>query len=954
MNSPIGSLIRKEWSEWRLLAGILLGIVLIAVGHCVAQELQYQAGSPYGFFATFGLCYAFLAAVLVGVLAATGEASRGTHLFTAALPVSLRTTAAVRIGMAFLTTFGPLCFGGSLLAGLVACDVIDQARPEVTWDLRNPYMNSIPVAGDWGLTALGAWSSMSWLQLIFGLLIANTLVCILAIGIVLCNEGALGAAGVCIILFMVASGSLAEQLEISGFTGLANSIRNLVPLNWVAVQRGYGYDGMFARLIYPTPGAIAVVVNAGATIMAAFAFIRLYGVRVDLGISQTFSRLFPRLNANRVTANIYPELFFQGVYFEGEIGTLVWVNSRKAIPLAVAGLSTAACLALVAVLSDSRRHTPLHEVFGGLATVCAFFGSVWAILLGIAMYNNELQGGLARFLRSLPISLAKWFWVKFVVGALVLIITLDFVPLTIGLCLSDRRQQLIAIGMCSPFIHLVAYSLGILAICILRRSATATILATVVLIGIDAIQEILPFEHRVQMFNTIDHMEQILTGYIGPRITNEYLRELADYYQFCKLTVCIASIAALGAWFLTRRSAVCVLLITVFVTVDASVQACGEPPSAEDASRVKKLLELADGFQQRATGIERVEFDVRTTPSRSPLSFEVFQEIDPASVQDFLSAYLSDVNGYTATFSNEYQMVRYGLRDQRMFLTHGERFAGRFDRKPLGPMWVEGTIAVSKSQRRPNVFSRPHELNGHIWLRHVDYPGLSAKFVSWNEFTEKGEEFIEFDVMFGYGWQTAEPDNSEDAEVPTRKRLQISSKPVIVARYQVTINVTRGFWPVSIVSRGDSPMDRKGKFAYVTWLTADGWLESEGSSIPNSIVRKYYYRSTSPLERIEVSELEDMETIGRESWVLDRFVANPPVPPIESLSSPKAGDRFIRFSTDTSDKLAIFANSGRMSRWGAIVAPVPHAVRWYYAMLIIGVIGYGCLWWWKRSSKKAG
>ncbi|MDA0832382.1 MAG: hypothetical protein O2955_08450 [Planctomycetota bacterium] len=114
-----------------------------------------------------------------------------------------------------------------------------------------------------------------------------------------------------------------------------------------------------------------------------------------------------------------------------------------------------------------------------------------ALIIGVGSFVHELDPKLHTFWRSRPISPAAWFWLKFAAGFFVLAVLYD-VPYAL---LSWSRiihpfwrsaeSNLPILEVCFPILlHLLVYSIAVLAACVIRHSVYATILALCAVLAI--------------------------------------------------------------------------------------------------------------------------------------------------------------------------------------------------------------------------------------------------------------------------------------------------------------------------------------------------------------------------------------------------------------------------------------------------------------------------------------
>lgn len=124
----------------------------------------------------------------------------------------------------------------------------------------------------------------------------------------------------------------------------------------------------------------------------------------------------------------------------------------------------------------------------GAATLVRLPGTIsvvallWSGIVASVAFSSELQTGLGHFWRSRPIPVALWFWTKFVVGLLAVVLVLDGIPAVVSPYPADGdyvslNRMSWAYLACMPLLHGMLYSFAVFVVCRLRRPVLAVVCA---------------------------------------------------------------------------------------------------------------------------------------------------------------------------------------------------------------------------------------------------------------------------------------------------------------------------------------------------------------------------------------------------------------------------------------------------------------------------------------------
>jgi len=189
---------------------------------------------------------------------------------------------------------------------------------------------------------------------------------------------------------------------------------------------------------------------------------------------------------------------------------MIWLELRQSLPLAGFGFLLALLVATAgALMEHRRRHSFDTSVLMEMPHTMFFVGMLWAAVVGSALYSADLGSALGGFWRSRPISPGLWFWTKFMIGLIAILIVLD--GATILISWNAPREDFTS-GMswayvaCFPIIHSLMYSLAVLGTCSLRRPVIGGIAAilgyAVLTIGITAFPMTNPLE-PINIYNSL-------------------------------------------------------------------------------------------------------------------------------------------------------------------------------------------------------------------------------------------------------------------------------------------------------------------------------------------------------------------------------------------------------------------------------------------------------------------
>ncbi len=165
------------------------------------------------------------------------------------------------------------------------------------------------------------------------------------------------------------------------------------------------------------------------------------------------------------------------------ISAILWMQARESTPIAVAVFLASTGVTLVAAIGHglSREHITadfLADVYSNTAIVFGFFV---ALVAGIGVCLNDVSPNINQFWRSRPIQPDVWFWVKFVTGIAMVIVSIYGPILLLGaIGLPVFRTVEYPAVLLIPMMQVAVFAAAVATICLVRRAVYAAILSIVV------------------------------------------------------------------------------------------------------------------------------------------------------------------------------------------------------------------------------------------------------------------------------------------------------------------------------------------------------------------------------------------------------------------------------------------------------------------------------------------
>jgi hypothetical protein len=357
--------------------------------------------------------YPLFAGVIFGMRAAAGERAGRTASFVAALPASIHLLGAVSISAALVAACAPLVL--LLLTGLAISPLVDASHEGA----------GVPLGEVFGLSVLATTCCIAVVAL-SGLGQPSEM-----------RAGAVGFAAIIVTWFV-------------GFLALAFLMSWLLALQLI--------QGGEAERWWPIMALSAAVIGA---ILLIGLFIWRYSRAVEPIVHRerwwAIGGWMPAQLRSPTAA-----LAWKGIRESGTLGAQVF--------LAAALLS----VAVAAIVQQSDSRALMRFIASTLSAFLLAGGFLLALLVGVGAVTSDLQPGVNTFWRSRPISASAWYWTRYGIGLVTLLVAIEL-PL---LFLSPSASNLTDRGMFwLMLLWNSTFSFALTAACLVRLPAHAAVLA---------------------------------------------------------------------------------------------------------------------------------------------------------------------------------------------------------------------------------------------------------------------------------------------------------------------------------------------------------------------------------------------------------------------------------------------------------------------------------------------
>jgi ABC-type transport system involved in multi-copper enzyme maturation permease subunit len=441
MRSVVSSLFWKEFHElkWSVLAAIFIALMLPL--SCLVRVPDLA----WGMLQTTFVVYPFVAGVLFGMRAAAGERSQRTAALLAALPVPPWKLGIVKLISTSIATLVPI-----LLLVPLGVMMLPWADQEATfgWNVILP-------------------------SLISAICTLHILLIVAAFGAGQPTEVRAAVVGLAVIAVWGITGiTLHGILNPTPYILQAHSVAKAFcaigpPLEWFGVL-GHSNNDWFAFA-----GDWRVLMLPLSVLALTAAFLRRYRLALGLVLNR------PRFRWP-FGGWMIPRLAFPLI-------ALSWKQFRETLPWSFRVLGIAALLSIAwtipQVISNQRfapYSPPFSAIMAGMFAMTATLGGyALALLIGVGTFAPDLEPGVSAFWRSRPISVHQWFWSKFVIGFVALLVTLGVPTLILGeVAMRSLYHRVTPAG---PMWVLLGwfgiYSAAVFSTCLIRHVLYSAILA---------------------------------------------------------------------------------------------------------------------------------------------------------------------------------------------------------------------------------------------------------------------------------------------------------------------------------------------------------------------------------------------------------------------------------------------------------------------------------------------
>jgi hypothetical protein len=460
----MNSLLWKQWRETRGSLAIFIAWVTLAVCYAVGYELGHRYRAVVGHFSALALWYSWFASVFLATRTSHGERTDRTIAFSAALPVSMRGMATVRIASALATLAIPLVIAAVILSIALASGLVEQAEPRLpnaTFP-RLPQRDTAPL-----LTSMEQLWSVTAISILGGV---ELLLLLSLLGCSLRGQAQVGLMGAVMAFGSIIAGGVFWFRDRNPPGQLIYGV--LLPQS-LAVQWSYSDDhGFYTDHELAQYRWLAMALSLPLLAMIGRLFIARYGVPRE---SSTPAK------RRRFGITLPPILSRIPIRLPGRLPAMIWLELRQSLPLAASGFLLAVLVSIASVLMERQQGHPfgtslLMEMPHSMFVV----GMLWAVVVGSGLYSADLGSGLGAFWRSRPISPSLWFWTKFAVGLAAVLGVLDGITILVSWNaprLTPTTGMSWAFVGCFPIQHAFMFALAVFGTCLFRRPVIGGILA---------------------------------------------------------------------------------------------------------------------------------------------------------------------------------------------------------------------------------------------------------------------------------------------------------------------------------------------------------------------------------------------------------------------------------------------------------------------------------------------
>ncbi|WP_299469747.1 hypothetical protein [uncultured Gimesia sp.] len=509
MDFVLQSLLWKEWRERRGTFFVCLAWILCGVVYVLLYESASGCRTPVSRYGAVCLIYSLCMSVFLAMRVSLSEVTDQTISFSRTLPVSLSRVAAVRLGMAIFALIVPILLGALVLLVFLASGLLEQVPARSEQFRSGSEIVAIPGVNQVLRASLSAGGAVSLLMKVACISISQTT----ALFLVLCLLGARRRNEVHV-------GFLGAVVAFVWFILL--SVRGMFPAHSFPILHDY------VGILFPQSLVMFSSYSAGGVSwndldLADRVWLPLFlNLFLQCGLAVWFTRRYGTQNAVPSVRKWHfwkvPPLFsLVSIPFSRPVFSLMWINLRQSVPLALAGLILAGIMVMMETLGshpNANNHWELVKY--NLPGSMWVLGMLWATVVGSGVVASELAPGLGHFWMSRPIPIRRWFWFKYLIGLLAVLFVLDGTTIAVSwnsLFLPPEEKMNYGAELlswsyiaCYPALHAMMYSLTVLGVCWWKKPVRGAVMPLAVFLIGSLVMESIPSITEFDPFFVYDNL----------------------------------------------------------------------------------------------------------------------------------------------------------------------------------------------------------------------------------------------------------------------------------------------------------------------------------------------------------------------------------------------------------------------------------------------------------------
>jgi hypothetical protein len=494
------------WKEWLGLRWKLAALTAILLGPALGT-LFYDTSFLPSSLVTLIFVYSAIAPIFLAMHAAAEDNSTGTLEFVRGLPISLAQWGLIRL-LATLTV---------LLVPIVAAGAFTYAAVVVLWSW-NPGV----VFVDFSSSGIGILTAVA-IATLAGMTVSASL------------------------FFWTTALSMNQPSELrAGLFGIVTAVV-------------WGPWSLFTVAQWDNPGNWTWLY--GITSLGPFAGLVLFDPgltvtgRVAMGTGQLATMCVLVAIAARRYGILEPRQGLVLFRIASPEGALWWMQWRQAWPLGLTGMGIILGFALLGLATSSNVRDQFLHFRTMVYLFSLFVGAFWAIVVAASLFSAELEPRLVAFWRSRPIDPAAWFRIKYLTGAVTLLIFIDLPAALLGHGDAESAAAgLVAFLACVPVLHLAIYSVAVLIACVVRHTIYSGILSLGAVLSFVVAPIFYARRGLLARSKFIDVMQNLARALDNGPVPPDWLLTLVIYLAIT-VTVAVAA-TLLGRWAIQKDYAV--------------------------------------------------------------------------------------------------------------------------------------------------------------------------------------------------------------------------------------------------------------------------------------------------------------------------------------------------------------------------------------------------------------